>query len=128
LSGHFSIGKDYSRTGGERSKERNSTRSNPLIERCDMHYVIEASYLGGYRLKIRFENQEVRVVDLSDHLDGPVFEPLKDLAYFKQFKVNQDIDTVVWPNDADFSPDFLYQIGEPVSEPPRADAAAERLG
>ncbi len=78
-----------------------------------MHYVVDASHIDGYRLKIRFENDEVRVVDLSDHLDGPVFEPLKDLSYFKQVQVNHDIDTVVWPNGADFSPDFLYDIGVP---------------
>jgi len=93
-----------------------------------MHYVIDASYLCGYKLKIRFENDEVRIVDLSDHLDGPVFEPLKDLSYFKQFKVNPDIDTVVWPNDADFSPDFLYEIGETVGEPLHPADAAKQHG
>ena len=93
-----------------------------------MHYVIDASYLGGYKVKIRFENEEVRIVDLSDHLDGPVFEPLRDVSYFKQFKVNPDIDTVVWPNDADFSPDFLYEIGETVGEPLHPADAAEHRG
>jgi hypothetical protein len=83
-----------------------------------MHYVCDASYAGGYRLAIRFENDEVRVVDLAGHLDGPVFEPLRDLSFFKQFTVNHDIDTVVWPNDADFSPDFLYEIGQRTSELP----------
>jgi len=92
-----------------------------------MHYVIDASYVGGYKLKIRFDNGETRVVDLSDHLDGPVFEPLKDLPYFRRFTVNHDIDTVVWPNDADFSPDFLYEIGETVSEQTHpADASGRR--
>ena len=80
-----------------------------------MHHILEAWHLGEYRLKIRFENDEVRVADLSAHLDGPVFEPLKDLTYFKSFKVNPDIDTVVWPNNADFSPDFLYEIAQPVA-------------
>ena len=93
-----------------------------------MHYITDAAYIDGYRLKLRFENQEVRIVDLSAHLDGPVFEPLKDLSYFKQFKVNHDIDTVVWPNDADFSPDFLYEIGEPVSEPALPTDARGRRG
>lgn len=82
-----------------------------------MHYVQEASYVGGYKLRIRFESDEVRVVDLSEHLDGPIFEPLKDLSFFKRFTVNHDIDTVVWPNGADFSPDFLYEIGQRISEP-----------
>jgi hypothetical protein len=84
-----------------------------------MHYVTEASYESGHRLKVIFENREVRLVDLAAHLDGPIFEPLKDPAYFRQFRVNGDIDTVAWPNGADFSPDFLYEIGEPVGEPVR---------
>jgi len=29
---------------------------------------------------------------------------------------NEDIDTVVWENGADFSPDFLYEVGLPHSE------------
>jgi hypothetical protein len=82
-----------------------------------MHYVAEATYAGQYRLWIRFEDNEPRLVDLADHLDGPVFEPLKDPSYFESFQVNPDIDTVVWPNGADFSPDFLYSISTIVPEP-----------
>ncbi|MCD6295805.1 MAG: DUF2442 domain-containing protein [Deltaproteobacteria bacterium] len=82
-----------------------------------MHWVKDASYVDGYKIRIRFENDEVKVIDLADHLDGGVFEPLKDISYFKSFEVNRDIDTVVWPNEADFSPDFLYTIGQVVNEP-----------
>ncbi|MCF8084418.1 MAG: DUF2442 domain-containing protein [Deltaproteobacteria bacterium] len=81
-----------------------------------MRWVSEATYLGGYKLKIRFDNGEIKAVDLQPHLDGPIFEPLKDPEFFKSFYVNRDIDTVAWPNDADFSPDFLYEIGQEVSE------------
>jgi hypothetical protein len=88
-----------------------------------MRYVTEATYIDGYRLKIRFDNNEVRVVDLQPHLRGPIFDPLKDLEFFRQFLVNRDIDTVVWPNNADFSPDFLYEIGQEVSG---QDAAEDR--
>jgi hypothetical protein len=87
-----------------------------------MRLVTEATYLDGYRLKIRFDNGESKVVDLQPHLDGPIFEPLKDIDFFKSFYVNQNIDTIVWPNDADFSPDFLYEIGRKVSE---QDASAD---
>lgn len=85
-----------------------------------MHWVKDASYVEGYKLRIRFENDKVKVVDLANHLDSGVFEPLKDISYFKLFEVNRDIDTVVWPNEADFSPDFLYAIGQVVSEPVEA--------
>ncbi|MBA4418593.1 MAG: DUF2442 domain-containing protein [Syntrophus sp. (in: bacteria)] len=86
-----------------------------------MHYVTEATYVSEYKLKVRFESNEIRLVDLGPHLCGPVFEPLKDLSFFKSFKVNADIDTVTWPNNADFSPDFLYEIGYLISE--QQDAA-----
>ncbi len=86
-----------------------------------MHWVKDASYVEGYKLRIQFENDEIKLVDLGDHLDGGIFEPLKDISYFKSFEVNRDIDTVVWPNEADFSPDFLYEIGETISE--QVDAA-----
>jgi len=81
-----------------------------------MHYVTEVAYAGDYKLWIRFEDNEPRLVDLADHLDGPVFEPLKEPSYFRSFRLNPDIDTVVWPNNADFSPDFLYSISVPVTE------------
>ncbi|MEN6338065.1 MAG: DUF2442 domain-containing protein [Phycisphaerales bacterium] len=81
-----------------------------------MHFVKSASYAGDYRLKIRFDDNRTKLVDLAPYLDGPIFEPLKDASYFKQFRVNKDIDTLVWPNNADFSPDFLYSIGEDVRE------------
>jgi len=81
-----------------------------------MHYVIEAVYFSGYQLVVRFENGQEKLVDLAPHLDGPVFEPLKDLQFFRRFSVNPDIDTVTWPNNADFSPDFLYEIGLDIVE------------
>ncbi|MBN2465132.1 DUF2442 domain-containing protein [candidate division WOR-3 bacterium] len=85
-----------------------------------MHFVRKATYAGEWRLLVVFDNGDERLVDLKPHLDGPIFEPLKDPAYFRGFRVNEDIDTVVWENGADFSPDFLYEIGQPVSEATRA--------
>jgi hypothetical protein len=85
-----------------------------------MHFVRRAKYAGKYRLLLTFEDGEERLVDLGLHLDGKIFEPLKDIAYFKSFRVNEDLDTVVWENGADFSPDFLFEIGQPVSEATRA--------
>jgi hypothetical protein len=68
--------------------------------------VLDAKYVAEYKLTVRFEDEKLLIVDLSEHLQGPIFEPLKDLSFFRQFTVNHDIDTVVWPNGADFSPDF----------------------
>jgi len=69
-----------------------------------------------------------RRISMRNTLDGPIFEPLKDLEYFRRFTVNQDIDTVTWPNEADFSPDFLYEIGIEFSDQsaPRDDVSTAR--
>ena len=55
-------------------------------------------------------------VDLERHLDGEIFEPLKDIRLFRTARLEPDLDTVVWDNGADMSPDFLYEIGTPVQE------------
>jgi hypothetical protein len=81
-----------------------------------MHYITHAEYIGGYQLRLTFEDQEQKLVDLKPYLEGGVFEPLKNLEYFKLVRLNPDIDTIVWPNNADFSPDFLYEIGKTCTE------------
>jgi hypothetical protein len=81
-----------------------------------MHSVRDVEYLQDYQLRLQFEDGSWRVVDLKDELYGEVFEPLKDISYFKTVKVNHDLDTIVWDNDADLSPDYLYEISRPVAE------------
>ena len=85
-----------------------------------MHFVKKAVHAGVYRPLLTFEDGDERLVDLKPHLSGEIFEPLKDPEYFRGFRVNEGIDTVAWPNGADFSPDFLYEIGQPVSTATRA--------
>ena len=68
-----------------------------------------AEYIENYRLRLTFSDGKIGDIDLASELWGEVFEPLKDLAIFKSFKVDQELGTVVWPNGADFAPEFLYQ-------------------
>ena len=74
-------------------------------------HVIGVAYLDGYRLRVEFNDGEVRKVDLTNELYGEVFEPLKDVGLFKQVTVNPDTHTIEWPNGADLAPEFLYEIG-----------------
>lgn len=71
--------------------------------------VINAKYLKNYELLLSFNNNEQKIVDLKDKLNGEIFEPLKDVEFFKKFKIN--FNTIEWENGADFAPEFLYQIG-----------------
>lgn len=81
-----------------------------------MHFVRKLEYIKDYKLLLTFEDSSVRLVDLEYHLEGEIFEPLKDITYFKTVSLDPEIDTIVWGNGADISPDFLYEIGEIVNK------------
>ena len=68
--------------------------------------VVEARYLGDYRVWVRFDDGLEGAVDLEDVLWGPVFEPLKDPTYFSNFSIDM---TLTWPNGADIAPESLYE-------------------
>lgn len=69
--------------------------------------IIKASYLRDYTIHLCFSDGVEGDVDLASEIFGPVFEPLKDLAMFRQFYVHPETHTLAWPNGADFAPEFL---------------------
>ena len=75
-------------------------------------HVSAVSYLEAYRIRVEFNDGVVKEVDLRGELHGEVFEPLKDVGFFKQARVNSETNTIEWPNGADFAPEFLYEIGQ----------------
>ncbi|MAA74496.1 MAG: hypothetical protein CMN28_07310 [Salinisphaeraceae bacterium] len=71
--------------------------------------VKKAEYLEGYKLWIEFADGKSGVVDLTEELWGPVFEPLREPRTFRQVRVHPELETLSWPNGADFAPEFLYK-------------------
>jgi hypothetical protein len=67
-------------------------------------------YLGDYRLELKFADGVAGTVDLADWIvgQGGVMSALEDKSFFARVTVNDDIGTVVWPNDVDFDPEVLY--------------------
>lgn len=92
-----------------------------------MHYITDVRHERDYVLRLVFEDGRERIADLERHLDGEMFEPLKDRHHFCTAHLNKDIDTVVWDNGADMSPDFLYEISIPVDSAP-LKKVAEKSG
>ncbi len=68
----------------------------------------KAEYIGDYRLKIIFSDGKEGIVDLSNSLEGKIFESLKDKEKFKKFKLDKELGTIVWENGADLAPEYLY--------------------
>lgn len=69
--------------------------------------VLEARYINGHKVWLRFNDGAEGEVDLSSELNGPIFEPLRDTHFFRQLTVHPELRTLVWPNGADFAPEFL---------------------
>ena len=72
-------------------------------------HVKEAKYLHDYVIWLRFNDGAEGEVDLERELEGEVFGPLKDQQLFQRFRVDQELETVVWENGADLAPEFLYE-------------------
>ncbi len=70
-------------------------------------HVVEAKYEKDYQIHLKFNDGSEGIVDLKDELYGEMFEPLKNSKLFKKFKIDPELETIVWQNGADFAPEFL---------------------
>jgi hypothetical protein len=70
-------------------------------------HIEQAKYLDGYKVWLAFNDGVEGEIDLSSELYGEIFEPLKDVSYFKSFTIEGH--TLSWSNGADFAPEFLRE-------------------
>ena len=70
--------------------------------------IIKAEYKHDFTIYLQFNDEVKGTVDLNKHLDGDIFEPLKNIEYFKDFTL--DSWTIGWKKGADFAPEFLYEL------------------
>ena len=86
--------------------------------------VVRAAHRDGFRVHIVFNDGSENTIDFRPWLEGPVFEPLKDLKHFQRFFI--DGGTVVWPNGADIAPEVLYALPGRRRKPSARVAAKSR--
>lgn len=77
--------------------------------------VKDVTPLEGYSVRLTFTDGTRKDVDLAPYLKGPIFEPLRDPAKFREVSVDPELGTIVWPNGADLCPDVLYHGRSPAS-------------
>ena len=65
---------------------------------------------GVHSLRVAFNDGVRKRVDLLPLLEGPVFDPLREPAFFGRVLLDPVAGTVVWPNGADLAPEALYEL------------------
>jgi hypothetical protein len=68
--------------------------------------VKQVEYESPYKLIITFDNDAVRLFDITDYLQYPVYTTLQDETFCRRAKVFNG--TVIWDDIIDFDPDTLY--------------------
>ena len=79
--------------------------------------VIKVKHLDGYRLFVEFKDGESGEVDISKLVRfRGILEPLRDLEFFTQVKINHECGVLEWPNGVDIDPLILYSAvtGKPI--------------
>jgi glycine/D-amino acid oxidase-like deaminating enzyme len=78
--------------------------------------IVRAEVCGPHLLRLAFNDGTHKTVDAAPLLVGPVFEPLRDPAYFARAELDRVCGAVDWPNGADFAPEALHALAA-VQEP-----------
>ena len=74
-----------------------------------IHDVVSAVYKDGYRIEVEFDDGKKGIVDFSHYLErGGVFERFRDIDFFRNFEVNEELGVLTWGNEIDVAPETLY--------------------
>lgn len=82
----------------------------------EIYKVMSFEIAGPYRLKVVFDDGVSRTIDFLSVLAGPMYGALLDQGLFAGVKIDPEVNTLVWPNGADFDPETLHDWQENVKE------------
>ena len=71
-------------------------------------HITNANYIEDYKISVTFNDGRSGIADMRDALNGSVFKDLRKLSVFAQLRLDPLLATIVWPNGADFAPEFIY--------------------
>jgi hypothetical protein len=61
-----------------------------------------------YTLRVGFDDGTEQTIDFLPVLAGELYGGLRDLDLFNQVRIDPEVETLVWPNGADFDPATLH--------------------
>jgi len=73
--------------------------------------VINAEYINDYKINVFFDNGFNKIVDLKNTIfndNRKIFEPLKNIDFFKKFSIK--LNTITWENELDLAPEYLLDL------------------
>ena len=71
-------------------------------------YVASAKPLDDYRIEVCLDDEREGIADIAEALEGSMFGLLKDPEVFRKSRVDEERQTIVWPNGADLAPEDVY--------------------
>lgn len=73
----------------------------------ELYRVTAFEIVAPYTLHITFDDKSVQTINFEPMLYGPIYGPLRNIDLFNQVRLDEEVFTLVWPNDADFDPETL---------------------
>jgi len=74
----------------------------------EIHRVTGLEQVADFTLKLDFGDGTSQTIDFAPVLLGTLYGPLADPDFFRQVRLDPEIETIVWPNGADFDPAQLH--------------------
>ncbi len=73
-----------------------------------IYQVIDYTIIAPYTLDVTFSDHTTQRINFEPILHGEVYGALRDRDVFNHVRLDPEIQTLVWPNGADFDPATLH--------------------
>jgi hypothetical protein len=77
-----------------------------------IYHVTAFEIVAPYTLRIQFDDDSEQTINFEPLLRGEIYGPLRDLDLFNGVRLDPEVRTLIWPNDADFDPADLHDWPE----------------
>ncbi len=73
-----------------------------------IHRVTSFELVAPYTLRVRFDDRTEQVINFEPVLAGELYGALRNSSLFEQVQIDKEVQTLVWPNGADYDPATLH--------------------